>query len=199
MHLVLSFKHGVFFAKCLLWTSSTIVLGLQTEWHSHGPTPSTPHSQVRQTQDHNIIWTSVCLEIQIYANPGGSGKPQKMRDIEATIWRTKDSLKNCFHWGFIFDYDYRNLISFFSIVTLTWISALLFTPLWIPLISLHSHATTGPVLCWHVGMLVYLGHFGFSSYFDFSLLEHSIAPINKRNSLSVSDRLAWLNQFMEMT
>lgn len=60
--------------------------GLQKEWHSHGPiSPSTPHSQGRETQDHSVIWTPVRLEIQIRANQDDLGKPQNIRDIEATI------------------------------------------------------------------------------------------------------------------
>ena len=46
---------------------------------------STPHGQGRETCHHNIKWTSVCLKIQINANLDELGKPQKMKDIEATV------------------------------------------------------------------------------------------------------------------
>ena len=83
MHLGLSFKHISYILTLNQGDHSGATNRMTQSWAQF---LSTLHHQVGETHDHNIIWTSVCLEIQTNKNLGKSEKTQKRMDIEAKLF-----------------------------------------------------------------------------------------------------------------
>lgn len=144
--------HSNAFPPFLCWTSS-IFWGYKQNDAVLGPVPVHTHSQVADIYHHNRIWTFTCLEVT--TNLGESEKSQERRNTEAKIWRLRNSLN-------IFNFIEKSSLTMIVVnilqrATLAWISDLLFTPLWIYLIFLHSHVTSGNVLCGILASMSILG------------------------------------------